>query len=251
MIKANGILIKPTIFPDGTSQVWKLPKKLLESKFLELEWKFQAERELFDLFSLRELLPSTKFFLFMDFLPYGRQDKPVSNDSTFNLRTFAKLINQLGCERVTAYDPHNLPECRRLILNFYDTSAYRFHKRAVEQVKPDFILFPDAGANFRYASWFHSSDYLSITLQKRRNTKTGKISSYRPSDWPKAVTQGRALIVDDICDGGATFIELAKFIKRVAPKVKLYLAVSHGIFSKGRKVLTDEGIKIIDRKEFT
>jgi phosphoribosylpyrophosphate synthetase len=40
------------------------------------------------------------------------------------------------------------------------------------------------------------------------------------------------LIVDDICDGGATFIELAKIIKPMNPS-SLTLFVTHGIFSKG------------------
>lgn len=41
-----------------------------------------------------------------------------------------------------------------------------------------------------------------------------------------------ALIVDDICDGGGTFIGLAEELKRKNAG-KIYLAVSHGIFSKG------------------
>ncbi len=40
------------------------------------------------------------------------------------------------------------------------------------------------------------------------------------------------VIVDDICDGGRTFIELAKTLKEGgAQRVVLY--VTHGIFSKG------------------
>ena len=40
------------------------------------------------------------------------------------------------------------------------------------------------------------------------------------------------LIVDDICDGGGTFIPLAKKLKNAGAKtVTLY--VTHGIFSKG------------------
>ena len=40
------------------------------------------------------------------------------------------------------------------------------------------------------------------------------------------------LIVDDICDGGRTFTDLAKKLNDKGAK-ELYLFVSHGIFSKG------------------
>jgi len=41
------------------------------------------------------------------------------------------------------------------------------------------------------------------------------------------------VIVDDICDGGRTFIELAKAIKEGRPTAEVYLVVTHGIFSGG------------------
>jgi len=46
------------------------------------------------------------------------------------------------------------------------------------------------------------------------------------------------VIVDDICDGGRTFIELARVLKeKGANKVALY--VTHGIFSQGLDVLKE------------
>ena len=52
------------------------------------------------------------------------------------------------------------------------------------------------------------------------------------------------VIVDDICDGGRTFIELAKVLKeRGAGKIGLF--VTHGIFSQGVGVLFDNGIDFI------
>ncbi len=42
-----------------------------------------------------------------------------------------------------------------------------------------------------------------------------------------------AVVVDDICDGGATFIALAQVIKVAQPDTTIDLYVTHGIFSKG------------------
>jgi ribose-phosphate pyrophosphokinase len=48
----------------------------------------------------------------------------------------------------------------------------------------------------------------------------------------------RCLIVDDICDGGATFVALARKL-REAGAIEVSLFVTHGIFSKGKDL---EGI---------
>jgi ribose-phosphate pyrophosphokinase len=41
-------------------------------------------------------------------------------------------------------------------------------------------------------------------------------------------------IVDDICDGGGTFINIARIIKENEQfKGRIYLIVTHGIFSRG------------------
>jgi ribose-phosphate pyrophosphokinase len=47
------------------------------------------------------------------------------------------------------------------------------------------------------------------------------------------------VIIDDICDGGRTFIELAKVIKEGRPTAKVFLIVTHGIFSAGFKTLNE------------
>jgi ribose-phosphate pyrophosphokinase len=46
------------------------------------------------------------------------------------------------------------------------------------------------------------------------------------------------VIVDDICDGGRTFLEIAKTIRSKKRNIsifgdKIYLVVTHGIFSAG------------------
>jgi ribose-phosphate pyrophosphokinase len=52
------------------------------------------------------------------------------------------------------------------------------------------------------------------------------------------------LIVDDICDGGRTFIEAAKLLY-IEGVNNVYLYVTHGLFTKGIQILYDAGIKRI------
>lgn len=47
------------------------------------------------------------------------------------------------------------------------------------------------------------------------------------------------IIFDDICDGGATFIEEAKYLKERFSYIKLHLYVTHAIFSNGVDIVAD------------
>ncbi len=53
----------------------------------------------------------------------------------------------------------------------------------------------------------------------------------------------KVLICDDLADGGATFIRIMDMLRPLSKEVTLY--VTHGIFSKGLKVLKDSGINRI------
>ena len=119
MIKVNGFVIKPTMFPDGTSQIWKIPEGLLDNKYVMITWHFEAERELLDICSIRALFPSvTEIELYMPYMPYARQDKEINNNSTFNLHVFASIIKSLRFDTVSATDVHNPELTKRIFNNF-------------------------------------------------------------------------------------------------------------------------------------
>ena len=61
---------------------------------------------------------------------------------------------------------------------------------------------------------------------------TGKIV-YTDVPVTMSHTNKKFLIVDDICDGGRTFVEIAKSIREKFPEAEVYLIVTHGIFSSG------------------
>ena len=58
---------------------------------------------------------------------------------------------------------------------------------------------------------------------------TGKILSV---DVPDESFEKPVVILDDICDGGGTFIALAQVL-RERTRQPLYLYVTHGLFTKG------------------
>lgn len=230
--------VVPTIFPDGTSQVWKLPETMLNKRFYGITWNFEHERELFYLCSLRKLLPEKATIdLHIPYLPYGRQDKKVSNYSTFNLHVFADIINSLGFAKVTSVDVHSI-EANSLIKNFENIDVYHIHDKLIKSAKVNKVCFPDQGAHTRYRRFFHFELGIFV-CEKVREQLTGEILETKLPEYVLIKENDHVLIIDDICDGGRTFVEVAKVIREKQPKVKISLFVTHGIFSKGKQL---EGI---------
>jgi ribose-phosphate pyrophosphokinase len=93
---------------------------------------------------------------------------------------------------------------------------------------------PDKGARSRCENMATAlGDRPLVYCEKVRDPATGKILG---TDVHAQTLEGKtAVITDDICDGGMTFIKIAEQLKaKRADKVVLF--VTHGIFSKGLDV---------------
>lgn len=238
MITVNGQPLSRTLFPDNTSQVWKLPHEVLYSKVAEVRWDFEHEGEFIHIAQLSDLLSyyNVPHTLYMSYLPYGRQDKGISNESTFGLSTFARFLNNLYFECITILDPHS-EEALRLIHWAYAHYPEKRMREVISRTGTTMVGYPDSGAVQKYFNLY--PDLIFVRGDKVRDQGTGLIKSYNITGNVKGE---KVLIVDDICDGGATFVMMAhELYDAGAAEVNLF--VSHGIFSRGLKPLFDAGIK--------
>lgn len=100
----------------------------------------------------------------------------------------------------------------------------------------DAIIFPDKGAYDRYRLLNFGKTRDAIIFNKVRGDN-GNIKKYGPI-YPDMINpNGRYLVIDDICDGGATFIHLHDSLKELGWNGKLYLQVTHGLYTKGQDEL--------------
>lgn len=245
MITLNGVKINPTIFPDKTSQVWKIEK--FPDQVATVVWEFENEGELMHLAQLKLLLDSKgiKANLKIPFLPYARQDKEVENDRTFALISFARLLNTLKFESVESIDVHS-SAANSLIENFHSWGVEHYIAKSFRQCGADLIVYPDLGAKLRY-----SSDVLipCVFAVKERNQESGRLIYHDFGDETKAkLANKNVLVVDDICDGGATFVMVADKLREAGVN-EMNLYVSHGLFSKGTRPLKNSGYNKIYTKE--
>lgn len=232
---------KTTTFPDGTSQVWHVDDKNLNPDLGHyILWVFENEAELFHVCQLAHLCQEVydlDLELVCPYLPYGRQDKEISNKSTFALSTFKDVLYNVGICRIETFDAHSKSD---MVYDLLDgPTVVDFHKAILGKNNYDVICFPDKGASLRYDTYGLESVY----CEKSRNPQTGEILGLNLISNRVDLANKRVLIVDDICDGGLTFIKTAELLKTWTPYIDL--AVSHGLFSKGKQLLYNAGIKNI------
>lgn len=230
--------IEPTIFPDKTSQVWKIGNVITRSN-LYIYWEFEKEEELIWLCQLASLLFSYRRILIVPYWPYARQDKQVSDVLCFSSSVFQRTINEFFRDwEIHILDAHS-EDSYRLI-----TNSKVINHVPIDAIKPhfheyDLLLFPDEGAFKRYKE---VDAMRSTHCIKTRNQLTGNIESISLPDID--FNNKKVFIVDDICDGGATFINIAEqLVKKGAKYIGLY--VTHGLFTRRRECLFEAGINII------
>ncbi len=168
--------------------------------------------------------------LLYPYLPFGRQDRFTAPLHPFSLKIFCDMINTQGFNSVTIADPHS--DVSQALIN---NCLIVTQDQLVSKIIPDDILknddmilvSPDAGA---YKKISKLGNDIAIGI-KKRDPNTGSILK-TDVFYDKQFNNRPCLIVDDICDGGRTFVELAKALK-LKGAGDLYLYVTHGIFSKG------------------
>ncbi len=188
------------------------------------------------------LLPNDpRLSLVLPYLPYSRADRRFTEGDCAGLGAFGTLIRSLAFDEVFTLDAHHQPAAMRAIRGLIDRAPTAFIHRAIgefagrQRAERISILFPDEGARLRYHIPAElSSNTARIALDvfhgsKKRDAVTGVLTGFEVP----ALPDQPALIVDDICDGGGTFVGLAKEMGDV-PKG---LYVTHGIFSKGLEPL--------------
>lgn len=178
--------------------------------------------------------------VFIPYLPYARQDRVCMVGESLSASVMANLLNAQQYEFVMAYDPHSdvMPA---LINNFVTINPVGHLMQALKDYPDAVLCSPDAGAVKRVEKLAHMVGYTGqIAMALKARTGDGVSTSTFIGD----VSDKDVIIVDDICDGGATFLSLAERLK-LEGAAHVVLCVTHGLFTKGADRLFDNGIDAI------
>lgn len=182
-----------------------------------------------------------KDILHIPYLMGARFDRIMQPGDSFDLKVIAKIINSLNFDTVVLYDPHSdvapaLIERSLVITNERLVKAYT-KERAM-------LIIPDAGAAKKADNYFKWSPGIvqSIQCNKHRDVSSGDLTIAVPD---RNVCEGKdCVIIDDLCDGGGTFLLIADKVLPCKPR-SLTLIVTHGLFTKGFKELDKRFDEII------
>lgn len=179
--------------------------------------------------------------LILPYLPGARADR----GQPFGAWVYTDFITKLVSPNQTiTLDPHSgvMPRLIQTSVDYNNLTVFPVERIIRDRLgdKGDYkrhpyvgVIAPDKGAVDRAQ---RAANVLGVPLyqaEKTRDFESGKLTGFTCEELPEA---GKLLLVDDICDGGGTFIGLAQATGLTHDRLDLW--VTHGIFSKGISELT-------------
>lgn len=226
--------IKYTIshFPDGEVQITL--GEFSRKDEIEVKCRITSAEELFILMQVADILRrhGMRFSISIYYLMGMRMDRVMDFNRPFTLKMVVDILDSLCATSIAIFCPHSkvttqlFRKTEVVPLNPVEWMDEEKHFWDVYQV-----VLPDAGAAERY---FDGNVPFDIIIgEKVRDVETGKILSIKVKN-PEAIDGGWPLImIDDLCDGGGTFVGLANAIREVEPDIEINIAVNHMVNPKG------------------
>lgn len=227
MIYLNNIKVDITRFPNGESLI-SSENLRINNDVNAIKLKYENNEDITHLIFLKGHLDelNLKCKLVIGYMPYSRMDR-TEGMNVFTLKHLCRLINNLKFEEVLIYEPHS-DVCVALldrvkVINMSQSLA----EAALEKINKDnesvYLVYPDAGAAKRYGKQIKYDKVL--TANKERDFKTGRINKLDINGAIESINF-KAVIVDDLCSKGGTFILTAEKLKEMGAE-KIYLVVTH------------------------
>jgi ribose-phosphate pyrophosphokinase len=223
----TGQNVKITLFPDSQPHINL--QNIEEGDEVKVICSITDTSKLLQLLETANALDNLfarKKVLVIPYLMAARYDRLMQSGDSIDLKVVADLINMCGFEKVYLYDVHS--EVSLLLIK----NAVAITNEALVKAydKTDAVLIcPDAGASKKVGKYFGWNSNIKdiVYCSKNRELSTGKLTLEILE--PQQCENRNCVIIDDICDGGGTFLAIAEKIK----PAHLTLIVTHGIFSKG------------------
>lgn len=226
-------------YPDGQPHV-KLTEDFHDQE-VEVFHCIKSPQDLFLLMQLSNALwrgGALKKRLIIPYLMGARFDRIMEPGDSLDLEVVADAINSCAWSEVVLYDPHSF-----VSLNLIRESVEVTNQTLVENYSmPDAVLIvPDKGARKKAADYPIWNPNLVAVVQcdKERDLSNGRITLKVLE--PEKCEGRNCIIIDDLCDGGGTFLAIASQIN----PAHLTLMVTHGIFSKDFRELEEKFQSII------
>lgn len=224
--RLNGVAIAKAMDGNATVTV-----RLAYESDADLIYLLFIKQHLDHLVETREVGTGPRIVLDVGYMPYSRMDRISQPHEVFTLKACCALINAMHFDHVQVGEAHS--DVTTALLDRVE--PYSLIERHLATVLKDLsldplsdvVVFPDAGAAKRYGELPLPSGIATPTAMKVRSHDTGRITSLDLMA-PKGthVEGGTALIIDDICSFGGTFVLAARALRELGYR-RIALFVAH------------------------
>jgi ribose-phosphate pyrophosphokinase len=266
----NYIRYSKTEYPDSHTHL-EINQRALENMIpwmgsVEIRTRLPTMDDVFILLqavdSLRSVCPRIPINLVISYLICGRYDRPMHSGDSFDLKIITDLINAQGFDKITVLEPHSLMTTNLLRATTVhpldavlqeELEQFKFLNEPAGTYSDVCLVAPDIGAIKRVETFAKllGTPIPIVTCNKDRDILSGKINGVIVLN-PEAI-RNNVYIYDDLCDGGRTFIEVAKELRKQhlgTIPLKITLVVTHGLFSKGYEPVIKEIDHIITTNSY-
>ena len=228
---------KITTFPDGEKHVTvdELNRRIPVSVYCRIT----CANDLFCLMQVADVLKRQEMIidnLFIGYLMSMRCDRLFDINRPFSLKLVADIINSIGALQVGIVEPHSTTSLLKIKNSIGVMATMEFFYKEIARRYGDSIVavLPDSGARSRY----QPSSLPYIVCGKERDPETGRLLSFTVDAGETECKDKDLVVLDDLCDGGGTFVGLAPKLRELEPK-SLSLLVTHAIQIDGIKKVAD------------
>lgn len=242
-------------YPDG--QIQLVLEDLDDNKFhLVILTRICNSDDLFILMQLSDIVNrrGLSCTLYITYLLAARTDRLFSWNTSFTLKIVMDVLKSFNSE-IMILDPHSeaanrLSDNRVYEINFINmlincTNVFDDSDNIV-------IVAPDEGAKDRLEHIVTSSIFRNpIIYCSKTRDESGKVTEVKvKSESPIQVNKKtRLIVIDDLCDGGGTFMAIAPELKKYEAK-EVDLVITHSIQLEGLKKVASVYDKVITSNSY-
>ncbi len=244
LIDINKSDIQYTIhqFPDGHKHI-ELKSGFNKENYINVVCRINNGDDLFILIQVNDILSINDMRineLSIKYLFTARCDRRFSIGEAYDLKIIGNILQQFDIDKIKILDIHSqkFSSYIRYEDKFALNSRFTLSKINYKKYR---LCFPDEGAFNRLIEYMSYDTFLNglcdyiakvkpiICNKIRKKDLDGNVRIFTEiKSKPRRSNNKPILVVDDLCDGGGTFISVAKELRELNPP-KLSLFVTHAI----------------------
>lgn len=231
-LNQSDIKYKFNWFPDGEVQIEL--EDFDRKNDIEVKCRITNSNELFIIQQVCDILDrqGVVYVVKILYLMGMRMDRVMDFNRPFTLKVIYNILSNCNATRIEILEPHSGRIFKFDKKNKFYEMENPIHELIKEKIYDYQLIFPDEGAILRYEHLFLFENIDPVIYcEKVRDIRTGNIVGFEVIN-DSELSGKPLLLIDDLCDGGRTFVNISKELKSITD-VPLNIIITHLVNPKG------------------